>query len=189
MYVGNSSGCHNGMHLVLSSFSDIALSLCFAIKSRDRPMHQISHPVVIMHNPWNLEEVDFTCDMQQNMGNVQQNSHGDNSHLSVHQQHWLIHIDLKKKVPLYTYAHMCISIMLVLGTNASACCYRNPISTCYPVLITDIIPKIDYSSNMHLWYEILQYGPLTRHVKLRVAHAPGMPGTFSPPPISKESTR
>ena len=31
------------------------------------------------------------------------------------------------------------------------------------------------------------YGPLTRYVKLRVAHAPGMPGTFSPPPISKET--
>ena len=26
------------------------------------------------------------------------------------------------------------------------------------------------------------YGPLTRYVKLRVAHAPGIPGTFSPPP-------
>ena len=25
-------------------------------------------------------------------------------------------------------------------------------------------------------------GPLTRYVNLRVAHAPGMPGTFSPPP-------
>ena len=25
-------------------------------------------------------------------------------------------------------------------------------------------------------------GPLTKYVKLRVAHAPGMPGTFSPPP-------
>ena len=28
----------------------------------------------------------------------------------------------------------------------------------------------------------LQYGPLARYVKLRVAHAPGMLGTFSPPP-------
>ena len=27
-----------------------------------------------------------------------------------------------------------------------------------------------------------EYGPLARYVKLRVAHAPGMPGTFSPPP-------
>ena len=26
------------------------------------------------------------------------------------------------------------------------------------------------------------HGPLVRYVKLRVAHAPGMPGTFSPPP-------
>ena len=25
-------------------------------------------------------------------------------------------------------------------------------------------------------------GPLTRYAKLRVAHAPGLPGTFSPPP-------
>ena len=28
----------------------------------------------------------------------------------------------------------------------------------------------------------LQHGPLTRYVKLRVARAPRMPGTFSPPP-------
>ena len=27
-----------------------------------------------------------------------------------------------------------------------------------------------------------RHGPLTRYVKLRVAHAPGMPGTFFPPP-------
>ena len=33
----------------------------------------------------------------------------------------------------------------------------------------------------------IQNGPLTRYVKLRVAHAPGMPGTFSPPPTSKEN--
>ena len=26
------------------------------------------------------------------------------------------------------------------------------------------------------------HGPLTRYVKLQVAHVPGMPGTFSPPP-------
>ena len=32
------------------------------------------------------------------------------------------------------------------------------------------------------------HGPLTRYVKLRVAYAPGMPGTFSPPPTSKETT-
>ena len=32
------------------------------------------------------------------------------------------------------------------------------------------------------------HGPLTRYVKLRVAHAPGMPGTFSSPPTSKETS-
>ena len=32
------------------------------------------------------------------------------------------------------------------------------------------------------------HGPLTRYVNLRVVHAPGMPGTFSSPPTSKETT-
>ena len=31
----------------------------------------------------------------------------------------------------------------------------------------------------------MSHGPLTRYVKLRVTHVPGMPGTFSPPPTSK----
>ena len=31
------------------------------------------------------------------------------------------------------------------------------------------------------------YGPLTRYGKLRIAHAPVMPGTFSPPPTSKKT--
>ena len=30
-------------------------------------------------------------------------------------------------------------------------------------------------------------GPLTRYVKLRIAHALGMPGTFSSPPCSNET--
>ena len=34
----------------------------------------------------------------------------------------------------------------------------------------------------------IDHGPLTRYVKLQVAHAPGMPGTYiPPPPISKET--
>ena len=36
---------------------------------------------------------------------------------------------------------------------------------------------------------LLCNGPLTRYVKLRVAHAPGMPRTFSPPLTSKETAR
>ena len=29
---------------------------------------------------------------------------------------------------------------------------------------------------------LVRHGPLAKYAKLRVAHAPGMPGTFSPPP-------
>ena len=35
--------------------------------------------------------------------------------------------------------------------------------------------------------QTIRHGPLTRYAKLQVAHAPGMPGTFSPPPISNET--
>ena len=34
----------------------------------------------------------------------------------------------------------------------------------------------------------LTYGSLARYVKMLVAHAPGMPGTFSTPPTSKETS-
>ena len=34
---------------------------------------------------------------------------------------------------------------------------------------------------------VASYTPLTRYEILRVAHAPEMPGTFSPPPTSKET--
>ena len=39
-----------------------------------------------------------------------------------------------------------------------------------------------------LWLSMISChnGILTRYAKLRVAHAPGMPGTFSPPPNSKK---
>ena len=34
---------------------------------------------------------------------------------------------------------------------------------------------------------LLRHGPLTRYTELRDAHVPGMPGTFSPTPTSKET--
>ena len=37
-------------------------------------------------------------------------------------------------------------------------------------------------SDAKMAFTIHYHGPFTRYVKLRVAHAPGMPGTFSPPP-------
>ena len=30
--------------------------------------------------------------------------------------------------------------------------------------------------------QIVSHGPVAKHIKLQIAHAPGMPGTFSPPP-------
>ena len=32
------------------------------------------------------------------------------------------------------------------------------------------------------YFQVVLHGPLTRYTKLQVVHAPGMPGTFSPPP-------
>ena len=43
-------------------------------------------------------------------------------------------------------------------------------------------------ATLYLSIHTYTHGPLTRYVKLWVAHAPGMPRTFSPTPISKEIT-
>ena len=65
-----------------------------------------------------------------------------------------------------------------------------------PIAQPSVIP---YSKTNIFWQYIWLYscqnaikkrgrdGPLTRYVKLRVAHAPGIPGTFSPPLNSKET--
>ena len=47
-------------------------------------------------------------------------------------------------------------------------------------------PNVDYVRyDKHISLKF-PHGPLTRYVKLRVAHAPGMPGTFSPPPRNSD---
>ena len=46
----------------------------------------------------------------------------------------------------------------------------------------DLYSMIIRTENIHNSNRVkLQYGPLVRYVKLWVAHASGMPGTFSPP--------
>ena len=54
--------------------------------------------------------------------------------------------------------------------------------------------KIEMSMKFHVYQlfsmisvdrAISSYGPLAWYVKLWVTHAPGMPGTFSPPPTGK----
>ena len=59
-----------------------------------------------------------------------------------------------------------------------------------PVLISEFIydksiNKVFQSFSVRCNY--LPHGPHTSYVNLWVAHAPGMPGTFSPPPTSKET--
>ena len=49
------------------------------------------------------------------------------------------------------------------------------------VTVQIYIPMAFKDTVLPLWTG-WHHGPLTRYVKLRVAHAPGMPGTFSPPP-------
>ena len=42
------------------------------------------------------------------------------------------------------------------------------------------IDRFYATESRHTWPTKPAHGPLARYVKLRVAHAPGMPGTFSP---------
>ena len=80
--------------------------------------------------------------------------------------------------------------------------YRGKIFWAYPAKLTQVI-----STRRQWWLgnigsgnglvlscnklstepSLLRYGPLTRYVTLRVVHAPGMQGTFSPPPTLKET--
>ena len=79
--------------------------------------------------------------------------------------------------------------------SCSGRCYHAHLIIVQTVKITLWINVGSVYSSLPIWrissYEILRrfkvnkyqyHGPLTRYVKLRVAHAPGMPGTFSPPP-------
>ena len=43
-------------------------------------------------------------------------------------------------------------------------------------------PFCHMDSMLEILKGLSRHGPLARYVKMRVAHAPGMPGTFSPPP-------
>ena len=58
------------------------------------------------------------------------------------------------------------------------------IGPCYVIYIYIYI-YICISIILCSWTRVSSNGPLTRYVKLRVAYAPGMPGTFSTPlPVS-----
>ena len=63
-------------------------------------------------------------------------------------------------------------------------------SNLYLLLLSPVYLEFYLTSLGTMYYSILNnlmHGPLTRYVKLRVAHALGLPGTLSPPPTWKET--
>ena len=64
-------------------------------------------------------------------------------------------------------------------------------SNCYKKSYGRVVVQSTYNTGAEVWRCLCEMGsangPFTRDVKLRVAHAPGMPRTFSPPPTSKET--
>ena len=67
-----------------------------------------------------------------------------------------------------------------------------PQITSHPTVCSIAFPESEYYAESvgTLWNHsghMGSHGPLIRYVKLRVAHAPVVPGMFSPPPTSKET--
>ena len=61
----------------------------------------------------------------------------------------------------------------------------DPTDTGTSVRYVEVYGQIQYQSCNNIELMMPSHGPLTRYVKFQVAHAPGMPGTFFPPPTSK----
>ena len=55
------------------------------------------------------------------------------------------------------------------------------------IQINELLSPIVMCCSQVIARTISSNGPLTRYIKLRVVHAPRMPGTFSPPPTSQET--
>ena len=59
---------------------------------------------------------------------------------------------------------------------------------CYEMTQFMVVSEIAWVLHLYQGVALPRYGPLTRYVKLRVAHGPGMLGTFFPSPTSKETS-
>ena len=81
------------------------------------------------------------------------------------------------------YMYFCKSFGVI--DEASVCLWqyqlRQYINTLFICLWTDTLYSYTCVLEVVDIFFWKQNGPLARYVKLRVAHAPGMPGTFSPP--------
>ena len=80
-----------------------------------------------------------------------------------------------RKWSLYWHRLMEVLVKSIFLFNPSCCCGKSR-STAW-LLVLRLLKS--WAATVH--------EPLTRYVKLRVAHAPGIPGSFSPPPTSKKT--
>ena len=75
-----------------------------------------------------------------------------------------------QEIYIYIYIYMCVCV-----------CATHPCPNFNGGLLpSEVGHSWTITPHSNLWIYKLTHGPLTRYVKLRVAHAPGMPGTFSP---------
>ena len=102
--------------------------------------------------------------------------------------HFVIHSDTKSifdLVPLLISLHsQCITKMCVFRIRSCSFVVTKLCYGCCGCLERCLLWRFPLWTHKALKNAILigWYGPLARYVKLRAAHAPGMPETFSPPP-------
>ena len=106
------------------------------------------------------------------------------------QQSFLVYIRFPNEVWLkivFSVYHMLLGLCWVLYHGTLLFLWMHCISFKYWV---SVYVSYRYHSSWWIWLIICytpSHGPLARYVNLRVAHALGMPGTFSPPPRVKWS--
>ena len=120
--------------------------------------------------------------------------------------HMFVALDVHKWHENLAATHITMTTYWVYITVVSRCVFRRPSETAsangWRLYICTYVknPHSLCISMTPMWSELLTLsskkirrqirlsskGPLAKYVKLRDAHAPGIPGTFPPPPTSKE---
>ena len=85
----------------------------------------------------------------------------------------------------YLDVTFCVSAIVLMRSSATIHSMRgHEMSMCASQPGRSVEGQVDVRIS---WIWIWTYGPLARYVKLRVAHAPEMPGKFSPPPRGSDT--
>ena len=83
------------------------------------------------------------------------------------------------KIRLLTFLSECALAMWSLSYRL---CVLNISSYHLIYLFNESLIAQSHILHTQYYFVVVSHGPLAGYVKLRVSHAPGMPGTFSPPP-------